>query len=42
MFGGYNGSTYALYAYIRNVLKPIKEYVGRHNPNAFKAYNTNR
>ena len=37
---GYKGSTYALYAYIRNELKPIKEDVGNNNFYAFKSYET--
>jgi len=38
---GYQGSTYALYAYIRNELKPIKEDIGNsNNPSAFKSYET--
>lgn len=37
---GYQGSQYALYAYIRNELKPIANEVSRNNPNAFKSYET--
>ncbi len=37
---GYNGSTYALYAYIRNQLKPIKDDINKTNPQAFKSYST--
>ncbi len=38
---GYQGSTYALYAYVRNELKPIKEDIGNSNFHAFKSYETN-
>ena len=40
---GYEGSTYALYAYVRDELKPIKEDIGNSNanPSAFKSYETN-
>jgi len=38
---GYKGSSYALYAYIRNELKPIKEDVSGNNPKAFMSYETN-
>jgi len=38
---GYKGSQYALYAYIRDVLKPIKEDIQGNNPKAFKSYSTN-
>lgn len=37
---GYQGSQYALYAYIRNELRPLKDEVSRNNPNAFKSYET--
>lgn len=37
---GYQGSTYALYAYVKNELKPIKEDIGGNNPSAFKSYET--
>ncbi len=37
---GYNGSSYAMYAYIRGELKPIKDDIGKHNPQAFKSYST--
>jgi len=37
---GYNGSSYALYAYIRNKLKPIKDDINRAYPSVFKSYNT--
>ncbi len=37
---GYKGSQYALYAYIRNELKPIKDEVSTNNPNAYKSYQT--
>jgi len=37
---GYKGSQYALYAYIRNELKPIQDEVSKNNPNAYKAYET--
>ena len=37
---GYKGSQYALYAYIRDVLKPIKEDVQGNNKKAFKSYST--
>jgi len=37
---GYKGSQYALYAYIRNELRPIADEVSRNNPNAFKSYET--
>jgi len=37
---GYKGSQYALYAYIRNELKPIKDEVSINNPNAYKSYQT--
>lgn len=37
---GYKGSQYALYAYIRDVLKPIKEDVQGNNKRAFKSYST--
>ena len=38
---GYKGSTYALYSYIREELKPIKEDVQGNNKRAFKSYSTN-
>jgi len=38
---GYKGSQYALYAYIREDLKPIKEDVQGNNKKAFKSYSTN-
>lgn len=37
---GYEGSQYALYAYIRNELRPIANEVSRNNPNAYKSYET--
>jgi transposase len=37
---GYRGSQYALYAYIRNELRPLGDEVSRNNPNAFKSYET--
>jgi len=37
---GYEGSQYALYAYIRNELKPLNKELSRTNPNAFKSYET--
>ncbi len=37
---GYKGSSYALYTYIRGELKPIKDDIGKHNPQAFKSYST--
>jgi len=37
---GYGGSQYALYAYIRNELRPLGDEVSRNNPNAFKSYET--
>ena len=37
---GYRGSQYALYAYIRNELRPLEDEVSRNNPNAFKSYET--
>lgn len=37
---GYQGSQYALYAYIRNELKPIANEISRNNPNAYKSYET--
>jgi len=37
---GYKGSQYALYSYIREVLKPIKEDVQGNNPKAYKSYST--
>jgi transposase len=38
---GYQGSTWALYSYIRDTLKPIKEDVCGNNKKAFKSYSTN-
>jgi len=38
---GYNGSQYALYAYIRESLKPIKNDVTKSSPNAYMRYETN-
>lgn len=38
---GYEGSQYALYAYIREVLKPIQEDVVKSSPNAYMRYETN-
>jgi len=38
---GYQGSQYALYAYIREFLKPIKEDVVKSSPNAYMRYETN-
>lgn len=37
---GYQGSQYALYAYIREFLKPIKEDVVKSSPNAYMRYET--
>lgn len=37
---GYKGSQYALYAYIREFLKPIKEDVTKSSPNAYMRYET--
>ena len=37
---GYKGSTYALYAYIREFLKPIKDDVVKSKPDAFMRYET--
>ncbi len=37
---GYQGSTYAIYAYIRNELRPIKDDINRAYPSAFKSYST--
>lgn len=37
---GYQGSQYALYAYIRNELRPLSSELSRNNPNAFKSYET--
>ncbi len=37
---GYKGSQYALYAYIRNELKPLQDEISRNNPNAYKSYET--
>ena len=37
---GYDGSQYALYAYIREFLKPIKEDVIKSSPNAYMRYET--
>lgn len=38
---GYSGSQYALYAYIREFLKPIKDDVTKSSPNAYMRYETN-
>ena len=38
---GYKGSQYALYSFIRDDLKPIKEDVQGNNKRAFKSYSTN-
>ena len=38
---GYQGSTWALYSYIRDELKPIKEDIQGNNKKAFKSYSTN-
>jgi len=37
---GYKGSQYALYAYIRNELRPLQDEISRNNPNAYKSYET--
>jgi transposase len=37
---GYQGSQYALYAYIRKELRPLSNELSRNNPNAFKSYET--
>ncbi len=37
---GYEGTQYALYAYIRTELRPISEELSRNNPNAYKSYET--
>jgi len=37
---GYQGSQYALYAYIRNELRPLTDELSKNNPNAFKSYET--
>ena len=37
---GYSGSQYALYAYIREFLKPIKDDVVKSSPNAYMRYET--
>ncbi|MDN5095674.1 hypothetical protein ACOTVO_02660 [Aliarcobacter butzleri] len=37
---GYKGSQYALYAYIREILKPIQEDVTKTSPNAYMRYET--
>jgi transposase len=37
---GYQGSQYALYAYIRKELRPLGNELSRNNPNAFKSYET--
>lgn len=37
---GYKGSQYALYAYIRNELKPLREDIAKNNPCAYKSYET--
>ena len=37
---GYSGSQYALYAYIRDILKPIKQDVTKSTPSAFMRYET--
>ena len=37
---GYKGSQYALYAYIRNELKPLQEETNKNNPSAYKSYET--
>ena len=37
---GYKGSQYALYAYIREILKPIHEDVTKTSPNAYMRYET--
>jgi len=37
---GYKGSKYALYAYIRNELKPLQDETSHNNPNAYKSYET--
>jgi transposase len=37
---GYQGSQYALYSYIKNELKPIKEDIQGNNPRAYKSYST--
>ena len=37
---GYQGSQYALYAYIRKVLRPLGEELSKNNPHAFKSYET--
>lgn len=37
---GYQGSQYALYAYIREFLKPIQEDVTKSSPNAYMRYET--
>jgi transposase len=37
---GYQGSQYALYAYVREVLKPIQQDVVKSSPNAYMRYET--
>lgn len=37
---GYEGSQYALYAYIRKELRSVKEDINGNNPSAFKSYET--
>ena len=37
---GYQGSQYALYAYIRKELRPLSNELSKNNPNAFKSYET--
>ncbi|WP_108561081.1 IS21 family transposase [Arcobacter caeni] len=37
---GYRGSQYALYAYIREILKPIQQDVSKSTPSAFMRYET--
>jgi len=37
---GYQGSQYALYAYIRKELRPLNDELLRNNPQAFKSYET--
>ena len=37
---GYRGSQYALYAYIREILKPIANDVSKNSPHAYMRYET--
>jgi len=37
---GYEGSQYALYAYIRKELRPLSDELSKNNPDAYKSYET--